>query len=563
VDYDLKIINGTIVDGSGAPGYRGDVGVRDGRIVALGDVSGTAARTIDAAGRVVAPGFVDIHTHYDAQILWDPLLTVSPWHGVTSVVMGNCGFTLAPTRREHRDLIMRTFERVEGMSLETLKQGMGEEWGFETYPEYLDAIEKRGSAINVASQIGHTALRLNVMGLDAVEREATDAEIASMQAIVAEAIEAGAIGFSTSVTSAHFGFDGKPIASRLSNVRERLAMADALRTAGSGIYRFMAERSAPWEELIPIAKASGGHVVLGVVTANQAGPGSHRATLAVAAELVAAGIPIYPQTAGRPVVFEMDMRQPAMLFMWPSFKRINLAKTDQMRRDIYTDEDFRHAFRQEATSAGQGNPAFQMSFSLIELSWYPLQPELEGRRLVELAAERGVHPADLLVDLALAADFDFKFRMPVAQFDEAGVEEIFRDRTVVVGLGDAGAHVNQLCDACYTTHLLGYWMRTKGVLTLERAVQMLTSHPAQVFGLSDRGLLASGRPADIVVFDPETVGAGPLERVYDMPGGADRLVSRPNGIDAVIVNGCVLPPPGEAFPDGVPLPGKLLRHGHA
>lgn len=570
--YDLKITGGSIIDGSGAPRYAGDVGIKDGRIVALGDAPDGAKRSIDAAGRMVAPGFVDVHTHYDAQILWDPLLTVSPWHGVTTVVMGNCGFTAAPTRPQHRDLILRTFERVEGMSLEALKAGLGEDWGFATYPEYLDAIEARGMGINVASLIGHTAVRLWVMGPEAVERAATPQEIAEMRRIVVEGLKAGSIGFSTSTTQAHFGFDGKPVPSRLAARDERLAMATALCQAGEGVYSYMGDRGVAWEELIPIARESGRHVVLSVITANQNGPGSHRESLRVAAGLIASGIPIYPQTAGRPVVFEMDMRSPVMLYMWPCFQPVNLAKADEERKRIYADPAFRKSFRDAAdglaqidpgTAAGIDSARQRKSFSMVEISWYPPEPALESKALAAVAAGRGMHPVDLLLDMALASNLELRFRLPMAQFDEAGVEEIFKDPNVVVGLGDAGAHLSQLCDACYTTHILGRWVREKGVLSLERAVQMLTSHPAHVFGISDRGLLAVGRPADIVVFDPDTVGAGPLQRVHDLPSGADRMVVRPTGVDAVVVNGTVLPAPGEPLPTGSALPGRLLRHGHA
>jgi N-acyl-D-aspartate/D-glutamate deacylase len=262
--YDLKITGGVIIDGSGAPRFAGDVGVLDGRIAALGNAAGPARRTIEADGCVVAPGFVDIHTHYDAQILWDPLLSVSPWHGVTSVVMGNCGFTVAPTRPEHRDLILRTFERVEGMDLAALASGMGSDWGFASFPEYLDRIEQRGIGINVAAFIGHTALRLYVMGKAAVERAASDEEIAAMRRLLVEAMAAGAIGFSTSTSPSHHGFDGKPVPSRLADARERMAMAEALHEVGAGIYYYNGTREPAWDEYAAIARASGRNVCWGV-----------------------------------------------------------------------------------------------------------------------------------------------------------------------------------------------------------------------------------------------------------------------------------------------------------
>lgn len=235
MQYDLKITGGTIIDGTGKPRFAGDVGISGGKVVALGPAPGDAVETIDATGRVVCPGFVDIHTHYDAQILWDRMLSISPWHGVTTVVMGNCGFGVAPTRVDHRDLIVRTLEKVEGMSVAALEAGMGREWGFETFPQYLDAIEKRGSAINVGAMIGHTPLRLYVMGEEATERPATEAEIADMRAIVGEALAAGAVGFATSHALTHIGYGGKPVPSRAAEFAEIRALAGALGEAGRGV----------------------------------------------------------------------------------------------------------------------------------------------------------------------------------------------------------------------------------------------------------------------------------------------------------------------------------------
>src|SRR5689334_21282195 len=233
--YDLKITGGSIIDGTGKPRYVGDVGVCGGKVVALGAAPEEARETIDAKGRVVSPGFVDIHTHYDAQVLWDRLMTVSPWHGVTTVVMGNCGFGVAPTRVEHRDLIIRTLEKVEGMSAAALRAGLGDEWPFESYPEYLDAVEARQPVINVASMIGHTPVRLHVMGEESTERSATPEEIARMRAIVAEAMEAGAVGFATSKSTTHVGYEGRPVPSRSADLEEILAMAGALGDAGRGV----------------------------------------------------------------------------------------------------------------------------------------------------------------------------------------------------------------------------------------------------------------------------------------------------------------------------------------
>ena len=571
--YDLKISGGTIIDGSGAPRQMGDVGIRGGRIVALGDAPDGARRTIDARGRIIAPGFVDIHTHYDAQVLWDPLLTVSPWHGVTTAVMGSCGFGVAPTRPAGRSLILRTLERVEAMSLAALEAGIGPDWPFETFPQYLDAIEARGTAINTAVMIGHTPMRLYVMGEEAVERHATGAEVAQMRGIVSEGLRAGAIAFATSVSPVHVGFDGKPVPSRMASFDELTELARGVRDAGSGIIHYNILREPDFAAFETLQRESGATLCWTALLAGQRGPGGHRDTLARSAALVARGLPIYPQTACRPIVIEYDFHSPVVFDSWKLFEPVRKAQHHAARMAIFADAGFRDQFREEVAGRGGRDDYFsagtaegesrRASWRLTEVSDCREDPSLNGRMVADIARERGGNPADVLLDLALAGGLDTKFRVPVVNFDEDEVEEILLDPNVVLGLGDGGAHMSQLCDACYSTHLLGRWVRDRKALSLERAVHMLTARNAQVFGIRDRGLLAVGRPADVVVFDPRTVGAGPLERVHDLPGGADRLISKPRGIDAVVVNGMVLPPPGASWPAGQPLPGRLLRNGAA
>lgn len=571
--YDLKIEGGTLIDGSGAARFAGDVGIRDGKVVAMGVAPETARRTIDARGKIVCPGFVDIHTHYDAQVLWDPLMTVSPWHGVTTAVMGSCGFGIAPTRPSQRGLILRTLERVEAMSLAALEAGIGPDWPFETFPQYLDAIEARGTAINTAVMIGHTPTRLYVMGEAAVERAATANEIAAMRAIIAEGMAAGAIAFATSVSQVHVGFDGKPIPSRMAGFDEILALAGGVRDAGSGIIHYNLLREPDYAAFEALHSASGATVCWTALLAGQRGPGGHRDTLARSAALIERGLPIYPQTACRPIVLEYDFRSPVVYDTWKLFEPVRKAANTAERARIYGDAAFRQQFREEVAGRGGRDQFFsagaaegmsrRASWRLTEISYCASEPALNGRLLETVAQERGIHPCDLLLDLAAQTEPPVRFRVPVVNFDEDEVEEILKDPNVVLGLGDGGAHLSQLCDACYSTHLLGHWVRERQALTLERAVHMLTGRTAQVFGIRDRGLLQVGWPADVVVFNPDTVGAGPLERVNDLPAGADRLISKPRGIDTVIVNGVVLPAPGDAWPEGLALPGRLLRNGRA
>ncbi|MBL8702696.1 MAG: amidohydrolase family protein [Alphaproteobacteria bacterium] len=571
--YDLKIKGGLIVDGTGAPAFAGDVGVRDGRIVALGDAPDAAARTVAADGLVVAPGFVDIHTHYDAQVLWDPMMTISPWHGVTSVVVGSCGFGVAPTRPEHRGLILRILERVEAMSLAALEAGLGPQWPFVTFPEYLDAIERRGTGINIGVMAGHTPIRLHVMGEAAVERAATPTEIAAMRTLLDGAMAAGALGFATSASPLHVGHAGKPVPSRLADDAEMIAMARALAACGRGVFHYNGSREPSFAMHETLHRESGRPVVWTPLLSGQLGAGGHRKSLLRAAEDRRRGLEIVPQVACRPIVSEWNFASPVLLDTWSLFAPTRAAPDEAAMCRIYADPAFRAAFRDEMAGRGGRDADFaggaaegesrRRSLALTEIAYCPEQPALEGRGLWAVAAERGVPPTDLALDLALASGLRARFRTPIVNYDEAEVEELITDPHVVLGLGDGGAHMSQLCDACYATHLLGHWVREKRALSLEHAIHMITGRTAALYGIEDRGRLAPGLPADIVVFDRDRVAAGPLERIHDLPGGADRLVSQPRGVHAVVCNGAVLPPPGEGWSAERKLPGRLLRGGRA
>jgi N-acyl-D-amino-acid deacylase len=563
MDFDLVIRGGTIMDGTGRPGVRGDVGIRGGRIEALGEVKGAAAQTIDAGGLVVAPGFVDIHTHYDAQVMWDRMLTISPWHGVTTVVMGNCGFGVAPTRPDHRGLIMRTLEKVEGMSLAALEAGLGERWPFETFPEYLDAVERRGTALNVAVLLGHTPLRLYVMGEEATERPATADETARMRALVREAIDAGAIGFATSKASTHIGYAGKPVPSRAAQFAEIEALAGALGEAGRGIVQATVGRELFFNEFESLARTTGRPVTWTALLAGMMGPGSHRELLEKSRALVKQGLQVVPQVTCRTLNFEFQFREPFIFESMSVFKPISVADPAGKIR-IYGDPDFRRAFKESFDRPKKGAVFAGLSWARTWISWYPPDPSLEERTVAEVAAERGVDPTDLALDLGLATNLDARFRMAVFNHDEDEVAELLAEPDAVLGLSDAGAHASQLCDACFSTYLLSRWVREKQAIALPEAIRMLTSRPAEVFGITDRGRLAPGLAGDVVVFDPATVGASKLRRVHDLPAGADRLVSDASGIEAVIVNGTVIRRGGrDAVASDGALPGALLRNGSA
>jgi N-acyl-D-amino-acid deacylase len=562
MDYDLKISGGTIIDGTGKPGVRGDVAIKAGKIAALGDVRGDAARTIDAAGLTVTPGFVDIHTHYDAQILWDRMLTISPWHGVTSVVFGNCGFGVAPTRPEHRGLIMRTLEKVEGMSIDALEGGLGYEWPFETFPQYLDALDKRGAAINFGALVGHTPVRLYVMGEDASERPATEPEIARMRHIVREALGAGAVGFATSRAFTHIGYKGKPVPSRFAEFDEIQTLTSTLGETGRGVVEVTPGSGLMYDEFAQIVRGNGRPITFAMVT-GAGGPGAHRKGMRRAHELIDQGLQLVPQVIGRPVVNEVCFKDPFVFENMDFFRPVSEELEIEGKMRVYADPAFRRTFK-EHVAAGRGPLGQPWNFSQTWITYCPIEPSLEGRPLDEVMRERGKDAVDLVLDLALASRLEARFLMSLFNNNEDEVAELLTDRKTVMGLSDAGAHMSQLCDACSYTHLLGHWVREKQLFPLEEAVRMVTSRPAEVFGLKDRGVLKVGAPADVVAFDPTTVGASRLRRVNDLPRNAARLIADAIGIELVVVNGVPIRQHGKDLVDREgPLPGRLLRGGLA
>ncbi len=558
--YDLKITGGTIVDGTGKPGFVGDLGIKDGKVVAIGNAEGAATATIDAKGKVVSPGFVDVHTHYDAQILWDRMLSISPWHGVTTTVIGNCGFGVAPTRAAHRKIIMQTLEKVEGMSLEALEAGLGTAWPFETFPQYLDTLEKRGSAINVAALFGHTPLRLYVMGEESTERAATPDEIGKMKKLVREAMDAGAIGFGTSVSVSHSGYGGKPVPSRQATVEEMDQLVSVMGELKRGLMQITIGRDFSTRHMAEVSRKYNIPVTWTALLSHLYGPGGHRKQLDLAAEQRKSGAMVIPQVSCRPLNFEVTFAEPFIFDVMPFMNE--LAKADAKepgtRRRAYADPAWREKLRSEVT------PLFRNWWDRVVIAWSPSHRELEEMPLTAAAAKLGKDPVDLALDISLADDLLTRFRMAVMNFDEKEVAELITDPNTIIALSDAGAHASQLCDACYSTHLLGHWVRDRKVFTLEEAVHNLTQRPAEMFGITDRGVLAEGRPADVVVFDPQTVNPGPLRRVHDMPAGADRLVSEASGIEAVVVNGKLIRQNNkDTIAANDKLPGRLLRHGRA
>ena len=456
MDYDIKIVGGLIVDGTGSPGYAGDVGIRDGKVVALGSAPAGARTTIDARGQVVAPGIVDIHTHYDAQLLWDRNLSISPWHGVTTVVVGNCGFGIAPTRNEHRGLVLRTLENVEGMSVKALEAGLGDDWGFETFPEYLDVVEKNGTLINVAVLLGHTPLRLYALGSESTERAARPEEIRRMKGIMREGLEAGALGYATSKSPTHVGYEGRPVPSRLAEFSEIREIASALGEAGEGVIQATVGKELSFDEFAELNRVSGRNVSWTALLGGGGvlNVGSVAEQLARSKELQSAGYAVFPQVTCRPLNFEFRFEQPFLFQSMPAFALVNKADRAEKLR-LYADSSFRAGFREAMRGP------MRAAWDKAVISYCPDRPEFGERLVSELAAELGCNSVDLALDLSIQSDLQTRFRLPVANADENEVATLLRDSCTVLGLSDAGAHASQLCDACFSTHLLGRWVREK------------------------------------------------------------------------------------------------------
>jgi N-acyl-D-aspartate/D-glutamate deacylase len=548
---DLVIKGGTVVDGTGAPGFRADVAVADGRIVGIGDhLSGT--RMLEADGHVVAPGFIDIHTHYDAQVFWDPALTPSSWHGVTSVVAGNCGFTIAPCRPEHRELIGRTLQHVEDMNLATLQAGIP--WDFETFPEYLDSVARRGTVLNYGAYVGHTALRLYVMGDDGYEREATEAELDAMAAVVREALLAGAVGFASTSAPTHNGDGGRPVPSRLADIDEMEALVTPLRELGRGVGAFTPGERVKHPEIYELQKRIGQPFTWTALLTRRGSTFAQDMAAYTAAQQ-AEGARVYPQVTCRPLTFQMNLRDP-FTFNTNAMWKALMDRPIEERLAAYTDPEWRRRAQEELDTATMFKPRWD-HLRVEEAR----DPALVGRTVADLAAERGVGPLDAMIEVSIAEDFAPRFRDTVANDDEDIIADLLRQDGLVLGLSDAGAHVSQLCDACLPTDLLGNWVREREVLTLERAVHKLTGEPAALYAFAGRGGVAEGAFADLAVFDPDTVAPGPVRRIQDFPADGARLVAdAPSGMRHVLVNGTPIRVDGEPDADAVASrPGVVLR----
>ena len=545
--FDLVIRDALLLDGLGSEPRRGSVAVKDGRIAAVGALDASAKEIIDGDGLALMPGIIDNHTHYDAQLTWDPWASPSPSLGVTTAIIGNCGFTIAPCRASDRELVMKNLTQVEGMSLEVLRAGV--RWEFETVPQYLDMLERQGSAINIAVFVGHSSIRTYVMGDAATERAARPAEIAEMRRLVLDGMKAGAIGFSTSTSPAHNGHGGKPMPSRLADDAELRELVGSLREAGRGIFMLTKGGHTQIGFLEELAAASGRPVVVAALLHSSTNPDAVFNDLENIRSANERGRKLVGAVSCCPLAMDFTLHSPYVFEGLDSWRAALPLKGEAFKAKL-RERGFRESLREEIA-----RPAH---FRLFNGQWQQVhviesrRAEYEQRAVGELARAARKDPLDFMLDLALEEGLDTVFSALLLNSDENAVGRMLRHPCSLVSLSDAGAHLTFFNDAGFGLHLLGHWVRELGALTLPEAVWRLTGQPAALFGVTERGALKPGYYADLLLFDPATVNRGPKRRVYDLPGGHPRLTTSPLGVHGVWVNGV-------RIGDESALPGRLLR----
>ena len=502
------------------------------------------------------PGIIDNHTHYDAQLTWDPHATPSPALGVTTAIIGNCGFTIAPCRPADRELILKNLTQVEGMSLEVLQAGT--RWDFESIPEFFAMLERRGVALNVAGYVGHSSVRTYVMGEDAPKRAATGAEIAQMKDIVLEGMRAGAVGFATSTSPNHNGNAGIPMPSRLADEQEMRTLVGCLKEAGRGVFMLTKGAHTSVEFLEELAADSGRPVVVAALLHNNSSPRSVFDELEKISAANRRGRRMLGAISCCPLTMDFTLHSPYTFEGMAAWKPALSLKGESYKR-MLGEKSFRDAIRAEI--------ALPAPFRLFNGDWdkvyvehakLPQHAKWNQETMGDIARQTGADPLDAMLDLGIEEDLDTEFSALLLNSDEQAVGEMLHHPHSLVSLSDAGAHLTLFNDAGFGLHLLGHWVREKQVLTLPQAVQKLTSDPAAVFGIKGRGKLQAGFAADLLLFDPARVHRGPKKRVQDLPGGGTRLITPPIGVHGVWVNGVrIADERGASRPDA--LPGRVLR----
>ena len=573
MSLDLLIKNGTVVDGSGLPRFRADVGVESGRIVEIGRVRAPADRTFDADGLIVAPGFIDGHTHMDAQVNWDPLGSCSCWHGVTSVVMGNCGFALAPCKPEDREWFARCLTAVEDIPTEAMMSGI--EWTWESFPEYLATVERLPKALNYGMYIGHSALRMYVMGRRGLEERANEDDLRAMAHAVEEAVRAGAMGFSTSRATTHVTPDGSPVASRIADWEEIDRLVGALAALDAGIFQIGPDISggeaqrAFLKRLRRVALENGRPIMFGVLATRQGvDPNPWNYQTRYMDDVVAAGGRMFGQATTRSINAVFSLKSYLPFDVLPGWQALRKLPLDEQKCRLADPEMRRRLVAEEAQmkprdSVLQGGgaattdprkPNYANLYPMLGVDW-------DDPSIADLARQSGKHPVEIIIDLCLEDD-NRVFVQPIVNESPADVLGILKHPRTLATFSDSGAHVCQEMGSSLQTHLLSYWVRNKQQFTLEEAIRMLTFDNASAWELPDRGLVRTGYAADLVVFDERRIKPCLPTVEQDLPGGARRLVQKADGIAATIVNGTVAVENGEATGDfaGCGLKSRLAQH---
>lgn len=557
--HDLIIRNARIVDGLGNPEFIGDLAIDGDTITAVGDLASHQGKEqLDANGLVLTPGFVDPHTHYDAQVAWDRLMTCSPEHGVTTVVIGNCGVGTAPVRDGMRDFLMGDLVNVEGIPLEDMEQGIS--WNWESFGEYLNELDRGGLGMNIAALVAMTPLRHYVMGSDSLERAGTSEEISQMGELFSEAMDDGAFGFSTTIIGVHVGYEGRPVACRNSSLEEYRVLCQALKKRGRGsielALKLTGDIGDEERELLSLLVNESERPVTWLAVVNQAEkPDSYLQRLDAVEDLLGWDKAV-PQTTCRPLRFQLDLANPYILGVFPTWQPV-MRMSREEKIACYRDPAFRQSFRDDLVNI----PAFGSNvwgrFYVLDGVSDQARGFAENKRTIgEIALEWDMDPMDCFCEIALEDELRTTFDLIAINYDEQDTIPLVQDKRLMIGLSDGGAHLNMLCDAGYSTHMLERWVRDTGALSLEEGVRKLTSEPADFFGIKNRGRIEVGCKADLVLLDPDTVACGDKQVVNDLPSGGKRFVTPAAGIHATFVNGTMLYQNGEHVGG---LPGRVLR----
>jgi N-acyl-D-amino-acid deacylase len=554
MNAEIAIRGGLVVDGSGGPPVRADVGIANGRFVGLGPRV-TAPTELDGSGAIVCPGFIDIHTHYDPQVLWDPFLTPSSWHGVTTVVAGNCGYSIAPTKQAERSTLIRTLDKVEDMRVATLEAGV--RWEFETYAEYLEVIARRGTGINFGGYVGHTPVRLYVMGEAAYERRATAEELAAMAAVVRSSVLGGALGFATDRAGGHLADGGRPVPSTVSGLDEVQTLMGELGRLDQGIVSIAAGEDYEW--LYDFQPGLGRPISWNSILTF---PGETKGRRPYGEKLdyhrrrwEEGCVDVHPQVTCRPIVTEFSVQEPTPFYRVPAFAEL-VAAPPPDRVGVYANESWRVKAGAEVAST-QYVPARWEHFQVISS---PERPDWEGRTVASIAEQWKMAEFDVVCAMAVRDNLRTRFEVSWANDEVDGVTRLLQGEGCIIGLSDAGAHVSQMCDAVLPTDFLANWVRDRQVMSVEQGVRKLTGELGDVLCI-DRGRIEMGAPADVLVIDLGELDPGPMRRVRDMPAEGERVIAdQPRGYRHILVNGVATVSDGKSVVETLPeLPGVVVR----